>query len=122
MRVKIVDASALGALVFGEPAAEKIATILDRSPLAAPSLLRYELASICLEKRRMAPKKAKFILEAFRLADCLNIDIVAVDHVEVIRLAQKKNLTTYDASYLWLAEYLDGELVTLDQRLEKAAG
>ncbi len=62
------------------------------------------------------------ILEAFHLADRLNIDMLAVDHTDVIQLAQQLNLTTYDASYLWLAKHLDGKLVTLDQRLAKAAG
>lgn len=122
MRIKVVDASALGALVFGEPAAEKIAAILDKSPLVAPSLLWYELASICLKKIQSDLQRAGLILEAFRLADRLDIEMLAIDHTEVIRLARKMNLTTYDASYLWLSKHLDGELVTLDQRLAKAAG
>ena len=122
MHVKVVDASALGALVFGEPAAKKIAVILDTSSLAAPSLLQYELASICLKKIQSDPQKTELILEAFHLADRLNIYMLAVDHTDVIQLAQQLNLTTYDASYLWLAKHLDGKLVTLDQRLAKAAG
>jgi len=122
MHVKVVDASALGALVFGEPAAKKIAVILDMSSLAAPSLLQYELASICLKKIQSDPQKTELILEAFHLADRLNIDMLTVDHTDVIQLAQQLNLTTYDASYLWLAKHLDGKLVTLDQRLAKAAG
>jgi predicted nucleic acid-binding protein len=31
-------------------------------------------------------------------------------------------LTAYDASYLWLAKHLNCELVTLDGKLEDAAG
>jgi len=41
--------------------------------------------------------------------------------VEVIDLALTTRLTTYDASYLWLARQLDADLVTLDTRLGRAA-
>lgn len=44
MAVKIVDASALGALVFGEPEAEAIVAQLSSSKLAAPRLLWFELS------------------------------------------------------------------------------
>jgi predicted nucleic acid-binding protein len=36
-------------------------------------------------------------------------------------LAKDCGLTGYDASYLWLAQRLNGELVTLDQPLGRAA-
>jgi predicted nucleic acid-binding protein len=36
-------------------------------------------------------------------------------------LAEKKKITTYDASYLWVSQQLGGELVTLDERLLAAA-
>jgi predicted nucleic acid-binding protein len=45
-----------------------------------------------------------------------------VDHLEIIDLAAQAGLTTYDASYLWLARKTGGELVTLDKRLLKASG
>ena len=50
MPVKVVDASALGALVFGEPGTEIVAKQLSRSTLVAPQLLWLELASIALKK------------------------------------------------------------------------
>jgi predicted nucleic acid-binding protein len=45
------------------------------------------------------------------------IEILSVDHLEIIDLAAQARLTTYDASYLWLARKTGGELVTLDKRL-----
>ena len=39
MPTKIVDASALEALAFGEPEAEAVAETLEDATLAAPSLL-----------------------------------------------------------------------------------
>ena len=48
------------------------------------------------------------------------IDILAVDHRNALVLAEQTGLTAYDASYLWLAEALDAELVTLDRALAAA--
>jgi predicted nucleic acid-binding protein len=50
------------------------------------------------------------------------IEIVAVDHGQALALAETSGLTAYDASYLWLAQRLGGELVTLDRQLAAAAG
>jgi predicted nucleic acid-binding protein len=122
MPVKVVDASALGALVFGEPDAQTVAKQLLESVLVAPHLLWFELASIAFKKAAKHPAYAEQIREAFRMAGRLAIDLLAVDHLEVIDLAAKARLTTYDASYLWLARKTGGELVTLDKRLLKVSG
>ena len=51
----------------------------------------------------------------------MGIEVVAVDHLAVLPLAEQCALTSYDASYLWLAQRLGGELITLDGRLGRAA-
>jgi predicted nucleic acid-binding protein len=120
MAVRVVDASALGALVFAEPKAEKIARDLEGSSLVAPALIWFEVASICLKKVTIHPSQREEILTAFSLAGELGIQIVDVDHRAVVELARKTGLTTYDASYLWLAQQVGGKLVTLDDKLQKA--
>jgi uncharacterized protein with PIN domain len=45
--VKVVDASALAALLFGEPEGEAVAAQLDGARLVAPCLLGFELANVC---------------------------------------------------------------------------
>ena len=40
---------------------------------------------------------------------------------EVFELAEKKNLTIYDAGYLWLARNKKVKLQTLDKQLKKIA-
>ena len=49
MPVRFIDASALGALIFifGEPKAEEIARTLGNSPVEAPALIWFKMASIC---------------------------------------------------------------------------
>jgi predicted nucleic acid-binding protein len=119
--IKVVDASALAALLFGEPEAEAIAKQLDGARLAAPSLLDFELANVCLTKIRRQPGQREALRAAFRLAHRLRVDAVAVDHADVLDLAEATGLTAYDASYLWLTRALGAELVTLDRKLAAAS-
>ena len=121
MTVKIVDASALAALLFGEPEAESVARQLTNARLLAPALLGFELANVCLIKTRRHPEQKPSLVAAFRLRDRLRLEEVAVDHDGVLELAAATGLTAYDASYLWLARQLGAELVTLDRRLAAAA-
>ena len=50
----------------------------------------------------------------------LGVREMPVDQDEVLFLAERTSLSVYDASYLWLAQILGAELVTLDRRLERA--
>ena len=118
---RVVDASALGALLFGEPEAEEVGRHLGYAVLLAPALLRFELASICRKKIRLHPEKRAALVEAHGLAEGMGIHEVDIRFDEVVRLAERTGLTVYDASYLWLARDLGLELVTLDQALASAA-
>ena len=115
--VRVVDASALAALLFGKPDAEMISERLEGARLAAPALLDFELANVCLVKMRRQPSRREALHAAFRLAHRLRIDTVAVDRAAALDLAEATGLTAYDASYLWLARVLGAELVTLDRKL-----
>ena len=122
MPVAVVDASALAAVAFGEAEGPAVAARMASATLAAPALVWFELANVCLTKIRRHPKEADRLLRALRDAVSLTIDVHPVDHLAVVALAREADLTTYDASYLWLARRLGGELVTLDEALAAAAG
>jgi predicted nucleic acid-binding protein len=121
MSVRVVDASALGALAFGEPEAERVVRMLGHESLKAPALLWFEMASICRKKIRQHPDMEDELLDGLKRAACLPIQIVEVAHTEVVRVSGKAGISTYDANYLWLARHLRAELVTLDQPLREAA-
>jgi predicted nucleic acid-binding protein len=121
MAAKVVDASALGALLFGEPDDAAVAERLDDAALIAPALLHFEVANICLKKMRRHPDRREALLVAFGMIGRMEIGIADVDHGEVLGLAERIGLTAYDASYLWLARRTGSELVTLDRQLEAAA-
>ena len=120
MAVKVVDTSAIAALLFGEPDAEIISERLGDSRLVAPALLEFELGNVCLLKCRRHPDQQEMLKKAFRLRNRLGVEEITVDHDAALELAAKTGLTAYDASYLWIARQLQAELVTLDRQLAAA--
>lgn len=119
--VKVVDASALAALLFGEPDAEVVAERLTDARLAAPTLLAFELANVCLVKCRRHPQQRQALLAGFGMRRELDVEEILVDHEAAVQLALETGLTAYDASYLWLTRQLGAELVTLDRALDAVA-
>lgn len=120
MPVRVVDASALAAVVFNEPGASRVAAKLTDATLVAPTLLNYEIASICLKKLKLHPKQRREILAAYRMTKNLAIEFVEVEYEAVLELAELCKLTVYDAAYLWLVQTLSADVVTLDGQLARA--
>jgi predicted nucleic acid-binding protein len=121
MDAKVVDASAVAALLFNEPEADDVADQLRDVRLVAPSLLGFELANVCLIKSRRNSDQMPALIAAFRLWGQLGVAAMAVDQVDVVALAAETGLTAYDASYLWLSHRLGAPLVTLDRKLARVA-
>ena len=123
MRI-VADASALAAVTFQEPGFEAVAARLEGATVCAPDLLKFELANVAVTKARRAPEQAIHIFAALHETldrrsgiqwHCVNVTDVAV-------LARLTDLTAYDAAYLWLAGWLEADLITLDKRLIAATG
>lgn len=114
---KVVDASAVSALLFGEPKAARVVESIQGFRLSAPLLIDYEVSSVCLKKIRLHPERRGALLSAYRLLPRLSIDRYGVDSETTLLLAEETGLSVYDASYLWLARSLRADLVTLDRRL-----
>ena len=117
---KVIDASVVGALAFGEPRAEEALSLLEGARLYAPVLLDYELASIARKKALRYPERRGELLQALELALSLDIRRVDVDHLAAVELSLQTGLTTYDATYLHLARAMGVPLVTFDERLARA--
>lgn len=119
MSVTVVDASAVAAVLFDEPESEPILATIEGA-LLAPSLLPYELASVCTTKLTRRPAEAKAILSRYRLFAELDIELTEPDWNDLPRLAHDWALSAYDAAYLQLAAVHRATLVTLDARLAAA--
>lgn len=122
MRPRVVcDASAVVALMLDVGPDGRWATnALTGAELAAPSLLPFEAANII--RRHELAKLITADQAAQAHADLLDL---AIEHWPYELLASRawrlrQNLTTYDASYVALAELLDVALVTLDRRISRA--
>ena len=55
MALVVVDASAVAALIFGEPEAEVVSARLEGFDLAAPALLPFEVANVAVRNRPVEP-------------------------------------------------------------------
>lgn len=119
MSVSVVDASAVAAVLFDEPEAEPIVASVE-GDIVAPTLMRYELASVCVVKLLREPRSAKTLLARYRLLDELALETAEPDWNDLPVLARQWELTAYDAAYLQLALRRNLPLVTLDARLAAA--
>jgi predicted nucleic acid-binding protein len=118
----VVDASALAAVIFGEPRSEEALSLMAGADLYAPPLLLYELANTAVKKILRYPDQTEGLIAAFEMSQGLDIRWVEVDQPRVVRLALDTGLTAYDASYLQVAQRLDLALVTIDVQLRQASG
>lgn len=113
----VVDASALGAIMFDEPEGPALAAQLEGETLLAPALLDFEIVNLAVTKARRRPDLTERILVSLVAALTVPISRVEISGPDVFALARSTGLTAYDASYLWLARSRDLELVTLDAAL-----
>lgn len=109
----VVDASALGALLFGEPEASAVADQLEGRALFAPTIVRYELAAIALKKIERQPLSRGSIEAALALFERLDVREVQVPPAELVKGARAREVTAREYAYEWLARTLNAELVRL---------
>jgi predicted nucleic acid-binding protein len=116
----VVDCSVLAAVLWGEPGSEEVATWLLGKALHAPHLLVCEIANVARTKARSGCPDTEVMtgLDTFARQ---RVVLHASDPHAVWQLAQRYQLTAYDAAYLSLASDLNAPLLTLDRRLAEAA-
>jgi predicted nucleic acid-binding protein len=119
--MKVIDASAVAALLLDEPEANEIAARMAGEALVAPGILAFEFTNVCTTKALRFPEKEIQFAKALDAFIALEIELQPIDLVGTFALAREFNLSAYDASYLWLARELGVELVTLDGKLERAS-
>lgn len=119
----VVDASVLAPALGddgpdGDHARERLADEI----LAAPELIDLEVSSVLRRLHvggQLSARRAELAL-----ADLIALPLRRVPHRLLVARcwSLRENLTTYDASYVALAEQLGALLVTADSRLPRAPG
>lgn len=115
----VVDCSALAGVLFQEPWMEVALQRLSGHRLYAPHLLQAEICSVAVKKARRGA--AETAAAGLSLWPSVAIELTDFDLEQTFALAQRYQLSAYDASYLWLAEHLRCPLVTFDAQLGTAA-
>lgn len=124
----VLDASVAAAWVLDDEQSDLADQVIDSlafKTAAAPHLWALEVANIltvCERRGRIDAAKRKLMAEALR-----DLGVIEQPHTqdavfgEIMDLAAKHSLSSYDAAYLELAIRLGVPLATLDKPLQKAA-
>jgi predicted nucleic acid-binding protein len=122
--VIVLDASALVELILDTPTGQVIASrIADPNEgLHVPHLADIEVVQALRRYVREGEIDADVAETALDDLRALDLHRHAHEPLLVRVWELRKNLTTYDAVYVALAEVLDGVLLTCDRRLSHAPG
>ena len=121
-----MDASVAMAWCFEDEETEATDIVLDRlrdDDAAVPAIWPLEVANVLLvaERRdRLSEAQASRFLELLTQLP-IEVDEAPHDLAAIVAAGRRHELSSYDASYLVLAERLGAPLATLDRRLAKAA-
>lgn len=119
----VVDASVVVAYLAAGEHADRARERLFGSPelLWAPHVFDAEVGHVL--RRAVSAGKLRQATALAALRDLADMPLRRVGHVGLLERAWKlrANVTFYDALYVALAERLDMALITLDQRLKRAA-
>ena len=123
----VLDTSITMAWCFEDEATEATDALLDRlrdEEAAVPAIWPLEVANVLLaaERRgRISEAQASRFLDLIEQLPIV-IDDAAGGLASVVAAGRRHGLSSYDASYLVLAERLGASLATLDRPLAEAAG
>lgn len=115
----VVDCSALAGVLFQEAWQHEAQARLSGRSLFAPFLLQAEVCSVALKKAHQGAAVAA--AEGLAQWQDFGIELLRIDIAETFALAQRYQLSAYDAAYLWLAADLKCPLATFDSKLGQAA-
>ncbi|NLE81849.1 MAG: type II toxin-antitoxin system VapC family toxin [Rhodococcus sp.] len=120
----VVDASVLANALGDdeEDGRNSRIALRDAGEFAAPDLIDVETVAV-LRKRWLTRTMSDERFEA-AVDDLQRLDFERVPTLRLMRRAYelRANVSSYDATYVALAEALDCELLTADRRLARAAG
>jgi predicted nucleic acid-binding protein len=128
----IVDASVvLKWILSGEPYELNAAALRDdvltgNDEISAPNLLIHEVNNSlwkAIKQKRITQEEARKALESINETQIILHEITWTDALDILTISSKIDMTTYDASYLFLSEKTNANVITADDKMyEKAKG
>ncbi len=123
----VIDASVMGAQLLPDEVyshfARTILEHLDTTESITPIIFWYEIRNVLLNAKRFNRiNQRQFDACLIQLTDGFSLcEDTERNEAAVLDLAQRHNLTVYDASYLETATRREASLATFDQKLANAA-
>ena len=108
---------------FNQKAEDLLKEVINgRIALFQPILWKYEIVNVirtAILHKRIAKDKARLAVSTVNSIKVEYLDPSNEDMISLIKIADENSLTAYDASYLYVAEMISGELFTADKDLLK---
>src|SRR5262245_5485628 len=117
----VIDTSALLAVLLGEPERLALIAVTDGFELVAPASLPWEVGNALIAAFRKKRLSIADIGLAWESYQAVSIRLAEVDIAAALRTAAGMGIYAYDAYVLEVARSEKLPLLTLDQRLVRAA-
>ena len=129
MKRYVVDASVATRFVLDEELDDEAKSILEGFVegdynLLAPTLINYEVGNAlrtAAARKDISVQESGESYEAF-LGFKIDVDNMEIDdYMGALALSSRRNISIYDAAYIWLSKKLAAPLVTADAKQMEAA-
>jgi predicted nucleic acid-binding protein len=117
----VIDTSALIAVIVGEPERNRIVEFTTGNTLIGPGSIPWEIGnafSAMFKQNRLTLEEARKGLVIFV---GIPLRYIKPDFVNALKISKQANMYAYDAYFLDCAIKHKAPLLTLDQKLKKAA-
>lgn len=113
----VVDTSVAFKWITPEEDSERACTLLRNEVLAAPDMLLYEITNILHCQKRLPDERVQSLLATFLDFQVQMFALPSHKFSRVAELSRTFDITSYDASFIAMAELLETEMITADRKL-----
>lgn len=117
----VIDASAILAVIVGEPERDRIVEITGGHNLVAPGSIPWEIGNAFSSMLKQSRVEIGEVKQGLAIFQSIAIRYLAVDLENALSIAHSTNLYAYDAYFLDCAVRHAAPLLTLDQPLKREA-
>lgn len=115
----VIDTSVILKCFFPESGTEKAKNLIAKQQLAAPDLMIYEFSNFLGRQKSLTSIQKQELLELFYQLRIEFFILPQHGFQRVLELSEQFKVTSYDASFIALAETLDVNFITADQKLKQ---